>query len=258
MKVNAVLLWVIAILLSSLLVLIMMILHGSIAFNNEWVEPSTIATLIGGLGGALAGTWLSGVNASRQWEKQSIRESDEKKYIFNKLVEESLSLILLNKTSIMGLPIYIELASKLKFGTGEDSEYLDDMDERSRAKRLYTTIENDMEDLCVEMESLYTSVDEMARGGIVDWETYSKVNYFKFAFGKTKTIRSVQDLASSSELEDEELRKRILGAEYESEELQHYRDVFNSRVELTSLHNMALTEIGKLRQFHGKLGGKVD
>lgn len=97
----------------------------------------------------------------------------------------------------------------------------------------------------------------MVRSNIVDWETYSKVNYFKFAFGKTKTISSVQELATSSELKDEELEKRIKGAEIESKELQGYRDVFNSRIELTSLHNMALKVIGQLVQFEKDLSEKA-
>lgn len=258
MRINSVLLWVTSILLGSLLILIMMILHGSISFDTEWFKPATIATLVGGLGGALAGTWLSGVNASRQWEKQSIRESDEKKYIFNKLIKESLSLIIVSKTSIVSLPISIEFMSHITFGTGEESVLLGDMDERSKAKRLYGIIEDEMEDLYFDLESLYTNVDEMVKGGIVDWETYSKVNYFKFAFGKTKAIRSVQELASSSELEDEELSKRIKGAKIDSEEIQHYRDVFNSRQELTSLQNMALKEVDKLMQLQKDLLKDMD
>lgn len=256
-RINAVLLWVIFTLLISLLTLIMIILHGSINFDSEWIQPTTIATLIGGLGGALAGTVLSGINASRQWEKQEVKKTEENKFLFNKLIEESLSLMLVNKTSIMMLPSYTLLASKIKFGTGEESEYIDEMDERSRAKRLYNVIEDDMEDLYVELESLYSSIDDMVRGGIVDWETYSRVNYFKFAFGKTKAICSVRELADSSKLKDDELEERILGAEIESEELQGYRDVFNSRTEITSLYNFTLNVIEKLRQFHKDLSEKL-
>lgn len=258
MKINAALLWVTFILLGSLLTMIMIILHGSAKFDSEWIQPTTIATLVGGLGGALAGTGLSGINASRQWEKQKARETEERRYIFNRLIQESLSLILVSKTSIMLLPSYIEMASKIKLDTGIDSEYLDEMDEASRAKRLYTSIEDDMEDLYIELESLYTSMDEMVKNSIVDWATYSRVNYFKFAFGKTRTISSVQEIATSSELTDEELVKRIEEAEFESEELQGYRDVINSRSYLTLLHNRALKLIDQLVEFQKDLSEKVN
>ncbi|MGE7948402.1 hypothetical protein [Lysinibacillus sp. NPDC093688] len=54
MRVNSVLLCITYISLGSLLCLILMILHGSIGFDTEWIQPATIATLIGGLGGAVA------------------------------------------------------------------------------------------------------------------------------------------------------------------------------------------------------------
>lgn len=261
MKENRVLLWVTYISIASLLTLILMIVNGSINFggtkSSKWIEPSTIATLIGGLGGALAGTWLSGRHASKLMEKQRSNEINEKKYTFNRMVCESLTLILSSKTSIMSMPIYIVLASKISHGTGVDSILLDEMDERSRASRLYTAIEGDLKDLYFELDLLYSNVDEMVKAGIVDWDTYSSLNLFKVVFSRTKNIDSMKELATSSNLSDDELEKLILGAESETDELQYYRDVFNSRGDLMDLQNMVLKFVEKLEQFQKDLTNKV-
>lgn len=97
MKENRVLLWVTYISIASLLTLILMIVYGRINIDetkfSEWVAPSTIATLIGGLGGALAGTWLSGYNTNRLWQVQEQRKEQEKQLqdlkkrkIFNSMI----------------------------------------------------------------------------------------------------------------------------------------------------------------------------
>lgn len=258
---NRILVWVTYTSIATMLTLILMIVYGSINIDNtklsEWFAPSAITTLIGGLGGALAGTWLSGRHAIKLMEKQKSNEINEKKYTFNRMVCESLTLIISTKTSIMGMPIYIALTSKISYGTGEDSILLDEMDERSRTLRLYTVIQGDLKDLYLELDVLYSNVDEMVKSGIVDWDTYSSLNLFKYVFGKTKNIDSMKELATSSNLSDDELEKLILEAESETEELQYYRDVFNSRGDLTDLQNMALKYAEKLKNFQQQLTSKV-
>lgn len=259
MRINTVLLWVTYISLGMLLGLILMILHGSIGFDSEWVQPSTVATLIGGLGGALAGTWLSGRNASHQWEKQKQIERTEKRHIFNKMVEQSVLQILLSHPSIRGIDVTIHLLSKLKIIKGdEEIPTLDEMEEEDRMNEIYSTIEKDMESFYMELEHLYKSIDDMIKAGIADWETFSAISYLKLAFNQTKDISSVKKIAHSLELDDEELRKRILETEYETEDLQHYRDVFNSRRELYELQKLTINTMQLLKNFSSDLSHKVN
>ena len=72
----------------------MMILHGSIDINESnfqgWISPSTVATLIGGLGGAFLGTWLSGKNATRLYALEREQVKSEAMYDFYKYVKLEL------------------------------------------------------------------------------------------------------------------------------------------------------------------------
>lgn len=109
---NRILVWVTYTSMASLLTLILMIVYGSINFEgtifSKWIEPSTIATLIGGLGGALAGTWLSGYNTNRLWRVQEQRREQEKQIqdfkkrkIFNSMIYAELKDIEVHTYSLV-------------------------------------------------------------------------------------------------------------------------------------------------------------
>ncbi|WP_318615301.1 hypothetical protein [Sporosarcina sp. YIM B06819] len=173
MKINAVLLWVIAILLSSLLALIMMILHGSIGFDSDWVAPSTIATLIGGLGGALAGTWLSGVNANNQWEKQERRRAEEqlqialnKKSLFNSLVYAELKNIEVNARSMV-----IELAKKSSLFANDDVR-----ENKTEVIELFYRYIEDISFSVRLIENAYKEVKALAYTDSIDYEIFGDIS----------------------------------------------------------------------------------
>lgn len=259
MKVNTVLLWVTYMLLAVLLGLIILIVSGQIILKDDsWVSP--IATLVGGLGGALAGTWLSGINSTKQWEKQKTNETNEKRYIFNRVVYESLSVIYMSKTSIHGLPLFALLASRIRVEGGAeiDSVFLDEMDEKSKTLRLYDYIEKDLKALYLELDLLYSNTEDMVKSGIVDWDTYTKLNFIKFSFGVTREIETVKNIATSSDLKDDELEKLITEVEdIEESERQYYRDVFNSRGSLIDLYNATIKNVERIEELVKDLGKVV-
>lgn len=171
MKINGVLLWVTFILLGSLLILIMMILHGSISFDTEWFQPATIATLIGGLGGALAGTWLSGVNASRQWEKQEKYKAKEqleivlnKKTVFNTLVYAELKNIEVNS-----IPMIFELTvhSSLIDNAGEN---------KSEVIALFNSYIEEIGYSVLLIENAYKEAKALVYTDSIDYEIFNDIS----------------------------------------------------------------------------------
>lgn len=173
MRINAVLLWVIAVLLGSLLALIMMILHGSIGFDSKWVSPSTIATLVGGLGGALVGTLISGINANNQWEKQERRKAEEqqqvalnKKSLFNSLVYAELKNIEVNARSMV-----IELAKNSSLFANDDVRK-----NKTEVIELFYRYIEDISFSVRLIENAYKEVKALAYTDSIDYEIFGDIS----------------------------------------------------------------------------------
>lgn len=85
----------------AIIVIVAFYIIGYLDFSESkfsaWTEPSVLATLLGGLGGALAGTLISGYSASNLWRKQEVQREQEKqrqemkkRKIFNSMIYAEL------------------------------------------------------------------------------------------------------------------------------------------------------------------------
>lgn len=162
MKVNTVLIWIAYISSGLLLGLILMILHGNIGFDTEWIQPATIATLIGGLGGALAGTWLSGRNANKQWEKQKENEKLEIEQMFNEIVYSELILLETKLPNIFDV----------SFLHSRNIKNIN-IDELSENEILYDfVISKSVAEFKLEFDKFFERLHQLVTSRIIDLETY--------------------------------------------------------------------------------------
>jgi hypothetical protein len=186
MKFYDVLMWVTYTLVIVVITLIGMILLQGTEIRYDLLDILTIfATLIGGIGGAFLGTWLSGINASKQWKYQKESENNEKLKIFKHFVLNRLE------------HIFIELSKpceKIDFLELTFEDFIGTINKQDRNINAFEKREKAILDLFKEVDRLYFDAFEIGKNGIVDWEILNILRDFKINSQRLKEIKLKTDM----------------------------------------------------------------
>lgn len=233
--------------IASLLTLILMIVYGSINIDenkfSEWLAPSTIATLIGGLGGALAGTWLSGRNATKQWKKQKENEVESKKVIFNNFIYQQTNAVFLsNPLIVYKLSIIENLVNSNSIS----------FDEEVCVSEVYKECEQNIKVIYDTFNDIYVGATNMSQMGNVDWDTYNTLNIIKINFSQITLIRNLSSISESMLSSNEELIAMLSNGSF-SEQREYISKVFNARRDLFTAQKSVFLAINHLIELNGSL-----
>lgn len=241
MNENRVLVWVTYISIASLLTLILMIVYGSINIDetkfSEWIAPSTIATLIGGLGGALAGTWLSGKNANRLWTKQMVFQQLEKEVKSYKYKAEVLEILIERSWDLERILIFVEgsLMTVTTFkGVSEEDRnriYL------SNRKTLHVELRSELEKV---LEVVINDVRTLREYSLLKDTLKTICENFKFVMKKieyahSKESESVEDIEAFIEVLNSLIKFKARTREKlkdVSQEIEKYESILRDSIKI--------------------------
>lgn len=187
--------------------LLLLIYQGSVQVValQEWINPSVIATLIGGIGGALAGTWISGNNANKQWKIQNELEINNKKRNYN-LIMNGLLFPIIIKESANLLKAYEAYPNMNDIITTYGEKRLDYSEEdTNKITQLFSEVEDDIWGMFEELEFVIKQSEDMAKNGVVDWDTYRDINLNKIYFGTIKEYQKLLEIIKSSQWNKKQL-----------------------------------------------------
>lgn len=136
----------------------------------SWTEPSVLATLLGGLGGALSGTLISGYSASKLWRKQEKKREQEmqrkeleKRKIFNSMIYAEIKDIEVHTLKlILDLTINDELFEDIK----KNEALITDLFYKHLDEIAYCTIL---------IENAYREAKSYSYTEVIDYDTLGKI-----------------------------------------------------------------------------------
>jgi len=230
-----------------------MIVYGSIDLGvtrlSDWLAPSTIATLIGGLGGALAGTWLSGINANKLWNQQEKLNSKTKADSYNVIIKNMMMPILFKESqelleNFREFP-NINLIDDYKGGTklGYSEE------DKEKIFKVYKQVEEDVGSIFNEMEEVYYQSLDMVKLGIVDWETFKMLNIHKLSIRYFKDLERINKKINESHLDYRQLKLVIKDEDFSAEKREHAIEVLNAYDDKAAIEEVLISSARNLYSF---------
>ncbi len=198
-KVYDVFIWVTYALVIVIITLIgIILLQGTENKYNLLDSLTVLATLIGGIGGAFLGTWLSGKNASKQWEYQKEKENNDKLKFFE--------LFVLNRLE----HIFIELSKPNKRIDFLETTNKDIVGEKKvKSINIFKRRQKAIFDLFKEVDKLYFDALDLGKNGIVNWEALNMLRDFKINSQRLKEYEQLKTLVLPSIITEERRREAL-------------------------------------------------
>ncbi|MDM5250303.1 hypothetical protein [Lysinibacillus sp. G4S2] len=241
MKIYDVLMWVTYTLVIVVITLVGIILLQGTDIRYDLLDTLTVvATLIGGLGGAFLGTWLSGKNASDQWRDQKEKENSEKLKFYELFVLNRLENIFIELSKPNKRIDFLEITVDDIVGIKKDNNIY--VFERRKKAIL---------DLFKEVDRLYNDALELGKNGIVDWETLNMLRDFKINSQRLKEIKLKTEIAPKKTVTEYEKREAVKFLENNpissiSQSYSNTISLYNMQEEIRELKNLIVNDIEKM------------